>query len=153
MSDGAQPSPPPAVAEPSPPLLRAEPSPSPPRRSTPATIEGPGTANTGDWVCPKCQATCFAKKATCFKCHEPKPASTGSAAAAKPASAKAGDWLMWACPKCHAKCYASRTTCFKCNEPKPPRTLSPREGKAVKHGVSRVKMTKIDLSGTSDSSL
>ena len=31
----------------------------------------------GDWICPACQATCFASRSTCFKCKEPKPSAMG----------------------------------------------------------------------------
>lgn len=31
----------------------------------------------GDWICPACQATCFASRSTCFKCNEQKPSGMG----------------------------------------------------------------------------
>jgi hypothetical protein len=33
----------------------------------------PAELRPGDWICPACQATCFASRSTCFKCKEPKP--------------------------------------------------------------------------------
>lgn len=43
----------------------------------------------GDWICPDCQATCFASRSTCFKCQAPKPSEMGDKLADAVLAAKA----------------------------------------------------------------
>ena len=43
----------------------------------------------GDWICPDCQATCFASRSTCFKCKAPKPSEMGDKLADAVLAAKA----------------------------------------------------------------
>ncbi|CAO3670851.1 unnamed protein product [Rhizopus stolonifer] len=71
----------------------------------------------GDWNCPSCSASNFARRSECFKCHTPKESGEGGDGGFGGGSgARDGDWN---CTSCDVSNYARRTECFKCNEPRP----------------------------------
>ncbi|RCH89427.1 hypothetical protein CU098_003520, partial [Rhizopus stolonifer] len=71
----------------------------------------------GDWNCPSCSASNFARRSECFKCHTPKEGGEGGNGSFGGGSgARDGDWN---CTSCDVSNYARRTECFKCNEPRP----------------------------------
>ncbi|CEI99082.1 Putative ATP-dependent RNA helicase DED1 [Rhizopus microsporus] len=72
------------------------------------------SGQSGDWTCPSCSASNFARRSECFKCHTPKEG--GESGFGGNGGARAGDWN---CPSCEVSNYARRTECFKCGTGRP----------------------------------
>ncbi|CAO3691015.1 unnamed protein product [Rhizopus stolonifer] len=71
----------------------------------------------GDWNCPDCSASNFARRTECFKCNAARPEGMGGGDGERrpPRARRDGDWD---CPSCSAVNFASRNECFKCQTPK-----------------------------------
>ncbi|XP_062118029.1 zinc finger protein VAR3, chloroplastic isoform X2 [Humulus lupulus] len=74
----------------------------------------------GDWICPKCNFTNFARNIRCLKCKAEGPKKSGGS----DIEMKKGDWN---CPKCEFMNFASNAKCLRCLESRPKRLLNPGE--------------------------
>ena len=79
--------------------------------------------------CPNCEANCFARTTSCFRCQTLRPAGAGQNGYNNNNTFKKeigpGDWF---CTQCTALCYANRTACYKCGAPKPADMLNDNFG-------------------------
>ncbi|KAK9845597.1 hypothetical protein WJX84_000581 [Apatococcus fuscideae] len=73
----------------------------------------------GDWQCPECQASNFARRNTCFKCDAPRPAGMPRMVVERRSSAQPAQPGDWACPQCGFSNFQRRTSCFQCNAGRP----------------------------------
>jgi len=77
---------------------------------------GRGEIRPGDWTCPGCNVNVFASRNACFRCHAPKPGTSGRYGGGMNSNVRPGDWT---CPGCNVNVFASRNACFRCHMPKP----------------------------------
>ncbi|KAI8376277.1 uncharacterized protein BYT42DRAFT_638460 [Radiomyces spectabilis] len=76
----------------------------------------------GDWDCPSCSVSNFAKRTECFKCGTGRPEGAGGFGGGQ---SRPGEWI---CPDCGINNFSRRTTCFKCDAARPEGMGEPARG-------------------------
>ncbi|KAG1042069.1 hypothetical protein G6F43_011971 [Rhizopus delemar] len=77
-----------------------------------------GGARDGDWNCPDCSVSNYARRTECFKCNGSRPEGVGGGFGGGRRSPRARRDDDWDCSGCGAVNFASRSECFKCQAPK-----------------------------------
>ncbi|KAI8621887.1 P-loop containing nucleoside triphosphate hydrolase protein [Chytriomyces sp. MP71] len=87
--------------------------------NAPGCVGGRGgrEVKSGDWPCPFCNKSNFAKRRECFSCSKPRPPRVGADALNCLPDLKPGEWV---CPSCKTNNFPTRHQCCACSEPRPP---------------------------------